>query len=446
MSDSRSRLPAVNSLLAQAEQAGLLDRLPRQLVLVSIRAVLDLARKEGGERPKVGWLAAVEQHAAQRARPSLTKVVNATGVVLHTNLGRAPLADAAVAAAEAACRYGALELDIATGQRGSRQDHLRSLLRELTGAEQSLVVNNAAAALFLLLNALAGDGETIVSRGELVEIGGSFRIPDILAKSGSTLIEVGTTNRTRLRDYRLALSPRTRLILKVHRSNFELTGFVEETPVDELVTLGSGRGIPVVHDVGSGLMLDLAKWDLTGEPRVQDSVDAGATVVFSGDKLLGGPQAGIMVGPDEVIRAASSNPLARALRPEKFTLAALEATLALYLDPSEAVAQIPALAMLTADQTELGERAVQLARQLPGATTEPGSSVVGGGAFPGADLPTVLVRLPTRSPDAALASMRGNDPPVIARAANDGVLFDVRTVRDDEFTTIAAAVEQASEV
>jgi L-seryl-tRNA(Ser) seleniumtransferase len=446
MSDARRKLPAVNSLLAQAEQAGLLDRLPRQVVIVSIRAVLDRARQHGGAEPEMGWLTAVEQHAAQQIRPSLTRVVNATGVVLHTNLGRAPLADAAVAAAEAACRYSALELDVATGQRGSRQDHLRKLLQRLTGAEQSLVVTNAAAALFLLLNTLADGGDTIVSRGELVEIGGSFRIPDILAKSGSTLVEVGTTNRTRLKDYTLALSPRTRLILKVHRSNFELSGFVEETPLEELVALGSSRGIPVVHDVGSGLLVDLAKWDLTGEPRVQDSVVAGATVVFSGDKLLGGPQAGIIVGPDEVIRAASSNPLARALRPEKFTLAALEATLAVYLDPAVAVTQIPALAMLTTDQSELGERATQLARLLPGASTEPGSSVVGGGAFPGAALQTVLVRLPTRTPDAVLAVLRENDPPVIARAAEEAVLFDVRTVRDEEFTTIVAAVERAAEV
>ncbi|UCG88799.1 MAG: L-seryl-tRNA(Sec) selenium transferase [Gemmatimonadota bacterium] len=444
MNDARRRLPAVNSLLAAAEQAGLLQRFPRQVVVDAIRAILDSARGTGGGEPAHGWIEAVTHLAAEQSRLSLTRVVNATGVVLHTNLGRAPLAAAAVAAAEAACGYSALELDVGTGERGSRQDHLRSLLRQITGAADSLVVNNAAAALFLLLDALAGDGETIVSRGELIEIGGSFRIPDILAKSRSTLIEVGTTNRTRLRDYLQALSPRTRLILKVHQSNFQTTGFVEETALDELVSLGRSRGIPVLHDVGSGHVLDLSDWGLAGEPRVQDSVAAGATVVFSGDKLLGGPQAGIIVGPEEVIGCAASHPLARVLRPDKFTLAALEATLALYRDPAEAVVQIPALAMLTASREALGERAARLAALLPQATTGDGMSVVGGGAFPGAELPTVLVRVTAAAPDALLAALRKYDPPIVARATVDGVLFDVRTVQDGEFATIAAAVKAAT--
>jgi L-seryl-tRNA(Ser) seleniumtransferase len=446
VTDRRRGLPAVNSLLATAQRDGLLQRFHHQIVVDAIRTVLDRARERGGKEPDGGWIAAVTRLVEQRSRPSLTRVVNATGVVLHTNLGRAPLAPAAISAAAAACGYSTLELDLERGERGSRQDHLRTLLQQLTGAADSLVVNNAAAALFLLLNALAEGGETIVSRAELVEIGGSFRIPDILAKSGSTLVEVGTTNRTRLRDYVQALSPRTRLILKVHQSNFQMTGFVEEATLEDLVALGATRGLPVVHDVGSGLLVDLGEWDLAGEPRVQHSVAAGATVAFSGDKLLGGPQAGIIVGPRQVIHRAASNPLARVLRPDKFTLAALETTLVLYRDPAAAVSRVPALAMLTANHDVLRQRAASLAALLPQATVVDGSSAVGGGAFPAAELPTVLVQLPAESPDSVLAALRRHDPPVMARAAPDGVLFDVRTVRDDEFAIIAAAVHAAMTV
>jgi L-seryl-tRNA(Ser) seleniumtransferase len=412
-------------------------------VVDAIRSVLQRAREQGAGEPETGWIEAVEHDVNARSRLSLTRVVNATGVVLHTNLGRAPLSSAAFRAAEAAFGYSALELDVDSGNRGSRQDHVCSLLREITGAADGLVVTNAAAALLLLMNALAEGGETIVSRAELVEIGGSFRIPDILGKSGSVMVEVGTTNRTRVNDYLLALSPRTRLILKVHQSNFRVIGFVEEASVGELVELSRQRGITTVHDVGSGLLLDLTEWGLAGEPRVQDSVATGATVVFSGDKLLGGPQAGIIVGPSEVIQQAEANPLARALRPDKLTLAALEATLSHYRDPVEAVAQIPTLTMLTANPADLEERAGNLAAELAGASTEPGFSAVGGGAFPGVQLPTTLVRLPTKSPDSLLAGLRGHDPPVIARASDEGVVMDVRTVRDDEFPIIRSAVETA---
>ncbi len=444
MSDTRRHLPAVNALLIQAEQAGLLESAPRKVLVDSIRSVLDRARGEGSGEPDGGWLAAIEQRVVEGTRPSLQRVINATGVVLHTNLGRAPLPEAALRAAEEAYRYSTLEFDVTNGERGSRQDHHRSLLQEITGAENALVVNNAACALFLLLNTLARDGDTIVSRGELVEIGGSFRIPDILARSGSALVEVGTTNRTRLRDYLSAVSPRTRLILKVHPSNFRMTGFTEEVEIGQLVDLGRDRGIPVVHDVGSGLLLDLANWDLAGEPRVQDSVAVGATVVFSGDKMLGGPQAGIIVGPEAIIQRVSSSPLARALRPDKFTLAALEATLAIHRDPAAARVEIPVLAMLTADRSELASRAEQLAQQLAGATVEPGHSAVGGGAFPGVSLPTTLVRLPANSPDTALAKLRRHTPPVIARAADNAVLFDLRTIRDEEFAVIVSAVRGAA--
>jgi L-seryl-tRNA(Ser) seleniumtransferase len=443
MTDARRRLPAVNALLAQADEAGLLDRAPRAVVLDAIRAALADARRQGGEAPQVGWVNVIEQRVLERSRLSLKRVINATGVVLHTNLGRAPLADTAIKAVEGALGYSTLEFDLEGGTRGSRQDHVGELLRELTGAEAALVTTNAAAALLLVLNALAEGGETIVSRGELVEIGGAFRIPEILAKSGSLLVEVGTTNRTRLRDYELAVSPRTSLILKVHRSNFELSGFVTEPSVEELVGLGRKRGIPAVHDVGSGLLIPLDAYGLSGEPLVRDSVTAGACAVFSGDKLLGGPQAGVIVGPADTVERAARNPLARALRPDKTTLAALEATLSLYRDPERALREIPALAMLTAEAPALKRRARKLARRIPGAETEPGASTVGGGAFPGSELPTTLVALAVDSCDAFLAALRAHDPPVIALARDDRVVFDVRTLREDEVAIAAQAVAAA---
>jgi L-seryl-tRNA(Ser) seleniumtransferase len=443
MTDARRRLPAVNALLAQADEAGLLDRAPRAVVLDAIRAALADARLQGGEAPQDGWVSVIEQHVLERSRFSLKRVINATGVVLHTNLGRAPLADTAIRAVEGALGYSTLEFDLEGGTRGSRQDHIRELLCELTGAEAALVTTNAAAALLLVLNALAEGGETIVSRGELVEIGGAFRIPEILAKSGSLLVEVGTTNRTRLRDFELAVSPRTSLILKVHRSNFELSGFVTEPSVEELVGLGRKRGIPTVHDVGSGLLIPLDAYGLRGEPLVRDSVTAGACAVFSGDKLLGGPQAGVIVGPAETVERAARNPLARALRPDKTALAALEATLSLYREPERALREIPALAMLTAEAAALKRRARKLARRIPGAETEPGASTVGGGAFPGSELPTTLVALAVDSCDAFLAALRAHDPPVIALARDDRVVFDVRTLREDEVAIVAQAVAAA---
>lgn len=443
MTDHRRTLPAVGALLAAAEETGLMERAPRAVVLEAIRATLGEARRSGGVEPTAGWLATVERRVVERSRLSLVRVVNATGVVLHTNLGRAPLAPDAQRAVTDSFRYSTLELERASGERGSRQAHTRALLQELTGGEAALVVNNAASALLLVLSAVAAGGETIVSRGELVEIGGAFRIPEILTRSGSVLVEVGTTNRTRLRDYALAVSPRTRLFLKVHRSNFELRGFVAEATIEELVALGRQRGIPAAHDVGSGLLLPLDAYGLSGEPLVRDSVAAGATVIFSGDKLLGGPQAGIIVGPSAVIEAAASNPLARALRPDKTILAALEATLHLYRDPEHAVEAIPTLAMLTADAGVLKRRARRLARKLPGSRTEPGTSSVGGGSFPGATLATTLVVLEPESCDALLARLRAHDPPVIARAREGTVLLDVRTIADDEFDIVADAVRTA---
>lgn len=442
-SDSRNRLPAVHVLLAEAEQAGLLRTAPRQVVVDAIRATLAAARAANHAAPAAGWLAEVARRLTVQERPSLTQVVNATGVVLHTNLGRAPLARSARAALERAAGYSTLEYDAEAGERGSRQAHVRALLTQVTGAQDGVVVTNAAAALLLVVNTLADQGETIVSRGELVEIGDGFRLPEIIGKSGSVLVEVGTTNRTHLADYERAVSPRTRAVLKVHRSNFRLEGFTSEVTAAELVPAMGAREVPVVHDVGSGLLVNLEPYGLSGEPLVRDSVTAGALVVFSGDKLLGGPQAGIIVGPAELVARISRNPLYRALRPDKSTIAALEATLAHYRDPASALREIPTLAMITADAPTLKRRAARLRKRLGAGGLIPGSSSVGGGAFPEATLPTTLVALTPDSCDAFLAALRRQDPPVIARAHQGKVVLDVRTIADDEFDIVVDAVKQA---
>jgi L-seryl-tRNA(Ser) seleniumtransferase len=442
MTDPRRRLPAVHALLAEATAAGVGGGVPQIVLADAARDLLAEVRHAGGAAPTEGWVPALARRLAERERPSLTRVVNATGVVLHTNLGRAPLADAARRAMQEAAGYSALEYELDDGARGSRQQHTRTLLTTLTGAEDALVTVNAAAAVLLALAALGAEGETIVSRGELVEIGGGFRIPEILARSGSRLVEVGTTNRTRLADYRAAAGPATRVILKVHRSNFAMTGFVSEASVPELMD-AFAPGLPVVHDVGSGLMMDLSPWGLSGEPLVRDSALAGALTVFSGDKLLGGPQAGIVVGPSALIERLGRDPLARAVRPDKMTLAALQATLSLYRDPDTARREIPVLRMLTAEPGDLKRRARRLARRIPGASLVDGASAVGGGAFPGATLPTTLVAVTPASPDDVLAALRRHEPPVIARAAEGAVLFDPRTLADDEPPIVAAAVARA---
>jgi L-seryl-tRNA(Ser) seleniumtransferase len=434
----------VHLLLAEAERAGLMKTTPRQVVVDAIRAALAAARSADRGAPEGGWLADVSRRLAEQARPSLQRVVNATGVVLHTNLGRAPLAPAARAALERAAGYSTLEYDPEAGDRGSRQAHVRDLLRQVTGAEDGLVVTNAAAALLLVVNALADQGETIVSRGELVEIGDGFRLPEIIHKSGSALIEVGTTNRTHLADYLHAVGPRTRAVLKVHRSNFRLEGFTAEVAVADLVASLRDRDIPVVHDLGSGLLLSLEPVGLRGEPLVSDSVRAGALVLFSGDKLLGGPQAGVIVGPAGLVGRCTRDPLYRALRPDKSTIAALAATLGIYRDPDAALREIPALAMLTADPAALRRRAARLKRKLGTGELMPGSSSVGGGAFPEAALPSTLVALTVPSCDDFLARLRRHDPPVIARAHEGKVLLDVRTIADDEFDSVADAVRRAS--
>jgi L-seryl-tRNA(Ser) seleniumtransferase len=445
MNDARRDLPSIDRLLREPEIQALLESAPRAAVVAAIRETVAAARNSRSG-PVEDWAAEVRERLARRTGRSLKPVVNATGVVLHTNLGRAPLAAAAArAVAEVAERYSTLEFDLATGSRGHRADHCRDLLAELSGAEDGLVVNNAAGALVLALNALADGRRVLISRGELIEIGGSFRIPDIMGRSGARLEEVGTTNRTHLADYQQAIAG-AGAILAVHRSNFEILGFVATPDPADLAALARAHAIPFLHDVGSGLMLDLERFGLRNEPLVPKSVRNGADLVlFSGDKLLGGPQAGCLVGGRAIIDRCRSNPLARALRADRFTLAAMEATLGLYGDPETALRDIPVLAMLTMAPEMLRARAERLAEALPGAfapTLIPGESTVGGGSFPGAALPTTLVRLSAGplGPDGLALRLRLGRDPVVTRVAEGAVLLDPRTIRDDEFRMVAGAL------
>jgi len=441
MTDPRRNLPSVDSLLAGPGIAPLLAVHPRGLVLKAARAAVDAARASGGTAPAEGWDEAVATAVRRLAESSLGPVINATGVVLHTNLGRAPLAQAAIAAlTRVAQGYIALEYDLGRGTRGSRQAHCRDLLVELSGAADALVVNNAAGAVMLALSALARGGEVVVSRGELVEIGGSFRIPDIMARSGAKLVEVGTTNRTHPADYDRALTPDSRILLKVHRSNFQVTGFTADVAVVEIAELAHANKLSCVYDLGSGLLLNLSDWGLSGEPTVQEGIAAGADlVVFSGDKLLGGPQAGILVGTQQAIAACRADPIARAVRADKLTLAALEATLALYRDHERAVQEIPVLRMLTEPLNLVKERAEAL---LVGqAQLVEGDSEVGGGSFPGAKLKTWLVAIQHPAPDTYLAKLRASDPPIIARVAGSRVLLDARTIFPEQVETVVAALK-----
>jgi L-seryl-tRNA(Ser) seleniumtransferase len=402
------------------------------------RLATSVARAELAER-RVELLAGAADEvdlvsrARERLRPSLRRVLNATGVVVHTNLGRAPLAAAARAAvAAAAGGYSNLELDLASGERGSRHAHVEALLREVTGAEAGLAVNNCAAAVLLAAAALAGPGrDVVVSRGQLIEIGGGFRIPEVVAQAGARLVEVGTTNRTRLGDYAAALGGGTGAILRAHPSNFRTLGFTEEVEIEALC----GLGVQVIDDVGSGVLADDLEL-LAEEPAVRRSVRAGAAVVcFSGDKLLGGPQAGLMVGAREAIEACRRHPLARAVRIDKLSLAALEATLALYRDPELARRELPVLAMLDPAPDALEARARRLADACRGEVVA-STAKVGGGALPLLELPGPAVAL-----DVALApALRAGEPPVIGRIADGRLLLDVRTLTDAEAELAAAAV------
>ncbi len=406
-----------------------------------------------------GLTGAIESHLRQALCYSLRPVINATGVILHTNLGRAPLSEAAQAhICETAAGFSNLELDIETGARGQRDTHVdrlfRSLLREAVSHERrsakpqpvsTIVVNNNAAAVLLTLNTLAESGEVIVSRGELVEIGGSFRVPDVMAKSAATLREVGTTNRTRIADYEHAINERTRMLLRVHRSNFEITGFTEQPSTAELVALAREHGLPFVEDLGSGALLDLQNFGISGEPSVLDSLRAGVDLVtYSGDKLLGGPQAGIISGRTDLVARLRANSLFRALRVDKLTYAALEATLLAYVkrDPDA----IPTLKMMRLTTKEIGKRAAAIAAHARSAKLEieivDGESVIGGGAAPSSVLPTQLLALSCSdlSAEQLAARLRASDPPIISRIEQGKVLLDLRTVFAEQDSIVKTAL------
>ncbi|HEX6588534.1 MAG TPA: L-seryl-tRNA(Sec) selenium transferase [Longimicrobiales bacterium] len=452
--DPRRRIPSVDALLATPEFDALRARHPRERLVAVVREVAGALRVEMAsgamQSPDAGWFAAEsERRLAATARAGMRRVINATGVVLHTNLGRAPLADAAMRAlAELGSGYVDLEYDIESGERGSRYDHCTGLLGELTGADAALVVNNNAAAVVLAVNTLAAGRDVVVSRGELVEIGGSFRIADIVARSGARLVEVGATNKTHRADYERVLTPRTGALLKVHRSNFSVRGFVEEVDAAELARLGRANGVPVIHDLGSGLLRDDLPIDAgrTARAALRDGVDL---VTMSGDKLLGGPQAGIVLGDAELIARMRGNPLCRALRPDRLTLAALQATLALHADGARARSEIPTLRMLALSADELLDRARALADALVQrgirASTVSGESAIGGGAAPDQPLSTWLVAVEAKAGAAELARrLRTGEPSVVARVADERVLFDTRTVAPEEREPLIEAITRAA--
>ena len=447
-------LPKMDALLALPALAD--SSLPHAVLLQAARAELEALRAGEGPLPDPDALsAAVLRRALQAMTPGLGRVVNATGVVLHTNLGRAPLAGAALEAMAGAGGYCALEYDLDTGRRGDRGSRIEALLRDLTGAEGALVVGNNAAAVLLALTALAQGKGVALSRGELVEIGGSFRMPDIMAQSGAELVEVGTTNRTRQADYRAAMEAgKVQYLLKVHTSNYKLVGYTQETSLSELVGLGRAYGLSVLYDLGGGLLLPPRLLGLPeGTPSVAEAVRAGADLVcFSGDKLLGGPQAGILVGRKWAVDLLKAHSMARALRPGKETLAALEATLQLYQDPARARRDIPTLAMLSAPLEELEGRAKALAKALEpvcGArcalAVESGESEAGGGALPGVSLPTALVTLAPAAltPEKLEAALRAGPTPVVGLLRRGKVALDVRTLRPGDEEAVCRAVAAA---
>ena len=444
MSDPRRNLPSVSALLERDAVRALLDRAPRSLVVDAVRATIDDARSGASvPRDDHAWAAAITAALQRAQKPSLRPVLNGTGVVLHTNLGRAPLAQVALDAIQLTARgYANLEYDIEKGARGSRYDHCVALLRELTGAEDALVVNNNAAALVLALNTFADGRGAVISRGELVEIGGSFRIPDIMERSGARLVEVGTTNRTHADDYKASLAGDIGALMKVHRSNFAMEGFVSEVATRELVALAGN--VPVIHDLGSGLLIRLDEIGLTGEPTAREVVSDGATLVtMSGDKLLGGPQAGIVVGKADAIKALRRNPLVRSLRVDKLTIAALEATLALYRDPKVALREVPILAMLCRSITELRTRANTLRGRLDdSAGVVESEASVGGGAFPNARIPSIALAF-SREPEALESRLRLGDPAVIGRITDGRLLIDLRTIQPGEDDQLTAALRAA---
>ncbi|MFW6115496.1 MAG: L-seryl-tRNA(Sec) selenium transferase [Chloroflexota bacterium] len=457
MNQERLRqLPSVDRLLSLEAVQDLIDAFGHQQTVEALRQTLDAARdalRAGADVPDPSTLAArASSYLAGRLAPTLRPVINATGVIIHTNLGRAPLSQRARAAVEAVSRgYSTLEYDVAAGQRGHRASHVERLVCELTGAESALTVNNNAGAVLLALTGLARGQGVIISRGQLVEIGGGFRVPDVMAQSGARLIEVGTTNRTHLYDYQNALTANddAAWILRAHHSNFRVVGFTSEPSLAELVAFGREQDVPVMDDLGSGALIETEAFGLAHEPTVQESVDAGAAVVcFSGDKLLGGPQAGVIVGQARYVDPLKTHPLARALRPDKLCLVALQETLLHYLR-EEALEKVPVWRMIALPLDAIAERAEAL-RQALHRTEVPaelvdGHSTVGGGSLPGETLPTRLLALSTEDPDRLAGALRAVDPPVIGRIRDDQLVLDPRTVLPEEeqafLRGVAAAVK-----
>ncbi len=452
-------LPSVTSMLEHDDVKDWLNDLPRQTIISAIQTVIDAIRQDILDG-KVTELVDVDEliyraeiDLLERAKPNIRRVINATGIVLHTGLGRAPLSDIAMEAITQGCfGYCNLEFDLNNGQRGRRADHVASLLTEITGAQAATVVNNNAAATLLILQTLASGREVIVSRGQLVEIGGSFRLPEILTASGAILREVGTTNRTHLQDYQRAIADQTALLLRVHPSNYRVVGFTTEVSMADLATLAHQFDLLSVDDLGSGALFDLSEFGLPKEPCVKESLAAGADLVcFSGDKLLGGPQCGIILGRQDLITQLENNPLMRTYRVDKMTLLALEATLRVYLDPEDARLQIPTLSMLTASTEDLATTANAIAQQLEAALPNEKFIVcsdvnfAGGGAMPAQELPTVVVqwRPSACSTDQMVRHLRDAETPIIVRVRDDAICFDARTIDENDFEELIVAVSGA---
>jgi L-seryl-tRNA(Ser) seleniumtransferase len=457
------KIPSVDEILSRPEISDLIKTYPRNVVVETIRSCLKelrekLLREDGLSGVDESFFSLdrlyplFKGELERQTRPRLRRVINATGVVIHTNLGRSPLHPSAIQhLIDVSRAYSNLEYNLDRGERGSRYDHVEEILCRLSGAESAMVVNNNAGAVLLVLNTLAEGKEVVVSRGELVEIGGAFRIPDVMKRSYALLREVGTTNRTHLDDYQEAIGPQTALLLKVHTSNFRVVGFTSDVALPELIQLGKQHHLPVMEDLGSGCLIDLTRYGLLKEPTVQEVMKTGVDVVtFSGDKLLGGPQAGIILGKKEVLDLVKANPLTRALRIDKLTLAALESTLLLYLDEKKAMEEIPTLQMLTFDRVRLKRRGKRLLKRLAGisgieATLKEDVSQVGGGSLPLQELPTLVIAIRplSSSVNDFERNLRKGNPPVISRISKEELILDLRTIFDEEIPLIAIGIQEA---
>jgi len=450
------QIPQLNDLLSLASVAALEDQWSRGEIVAALRDQLDVVRaslKAGHDLPDFAsesFVRAIEAAMQDRRQLNLRPIINGTGIIIHTNLGRAPLAPSALQAIDASARgYTNIEFDLNNGKRGSRYDHIRDLLRDLTGAEDAVVVNNCAAAVTVAMATFARAREVIVSRGELVEIGGSFRVPDVISQNGARLVEVGTTNKTHLADYEKAITNNTAAILRTHTSNYQLVGFTAKPAMADLADFAHSQGVLLIEDLGSGTLVDLSPYGVGNEPTVGDSIKAGADLVtFSGDKLLGGPQAGIIVGKASLIAALRKTPLLRAMRIDKLSLAALEATLRLYQEPFQPEKEVPVLSMLTAQPAALEPVAVELADALSRiqavtATVHPSMGEAGGGSLPGVELPSFCVALSIGklNPQETISALREGDPAIIGRIVKNDAILDVRTLMPGDIARIASSVE-----